>query len=80
MNFFFQKIAFLAFFFVLHVFTGKRFNIKKNGMSWSWQLNFLQNDASFSLLGQKLWEEIDLGWPKVYFSGGQKNASKYNKM
>ena len=40
---------------------------------------FLQNDARFNLLGQKLWKEIGFGWPKVYCSGGEKNTSKYNK-
>ena len=65
---------FCIFFFVLHVFTGNRSNIK-NGMWRSRQLNFLQNDACFSLLGQKLWEEIHLGWRKVCFSGEEK---KYN--
>ena len=54
LNYIFLHICF----FVLHVFTGKKSNIKKNGMWWSQQLNFLQNDAHFSLLGQKLWEEI----------------------
>ena len=48
-------------------------------MLCSSQLNFLQNDARFSLLGQKLWETIDLGWSKVCFSGDEKNTSKYNK-
>ena len=44
------------------------------------RLNLLQNDAHFSLLGQKLWEEIHLGSWKVYFSGWEKNTSKCNKI
>ena len=78
--FFLQKISFLTFFFCVACFYWKEIKYLKNGMWRSRQLNFLQNDARFSLLCQKLWEEIHLELWKVYFSGGEKNTSKYNKM
>ena len=80
MNFFFAKLIFCIFFFCVACFYWKEIKYLKNGMWLSRQLNFLQNDVRFSLLGQKLFEEIYLGWWKVYFSGGEKNNSKYNKM
>ena len=52
MNFFFSEK--IVFFFC----DWKEIKYFKNGMRRSRQLNFLQNDAHFSLLGQKLWGEI----------------------
>ena len=62
------------------MFLLERDQIFKKCMWQSRQLNFLQNDARFSLLGQKLEEGIHLGYQKVYFLGGEKNTSTYNKM
>ena len=70
-QFFFQKIKFFAYFlFVLQVFTGKRSNIQKVVCDGLRQFNLLQNDVCFSLLGQKLWEEIRFSVQKCNFQEG----------
>ena len=74
-----QNHIFAYFFFCVACFYWKEIKYLKNGMWQSRQLNFLQNDARFSLLGQKLWEEIFLVAKSVIFQEGRK-TSKYNKM
>ena len=57
-QFFPQICIFCPFFVCVACFYWKEIKYSKSGMWLSRQFNFLQNDVCFSLLGQKLWEEI----------------------
>ena len=65
-NFFLKQLKFFSsknhIFWIFLVcaayFYWKEIEYSKSGMWQSRQFNFLKNDVCFSLLGQKLWEEI----------------------
>ena len=77
---FFQKMS--QNFMFLHnclwfyvIFSGNRWKIVFWALLLYTQLNSLQNDVRFNLVGQKLWEKILSPQPKVNFSGERKHIN-----